>query len=126
MHTNIFSVTFFIPISEIDSQNMYHRFTCNTTEESNSAANSSGRKFLYNSKGFDAISLLVKYYMSLANIKAWRLLLKSKSAIADLDFKFAVFLMGGAIERAHSIVKSRILLQNVAFYCKKSHSVALS
>ena len=30
-------------------------------EESNSAANSNGRKFLYNSKGLDVISLLVKY-----------------------------------------------------------------
>ena len=36
--------------------------SCNVTdEESNSAANSNGRKFLYCSKGLDVISLLVKY-----------------------------------------------------------------
>ena len=37
-----------------------------TNEKSNSAANSNGRKFLYNSKGLDVISLLVKYYLPLA------------------------------------------------------------
>ena len=34
-------------------------------EESNSTANSSGRKFLYNAKGLDVISLQVKYYVPL-------------------------------------------------------------
>ena len=34
-----------------------------TNEESNLTANSSGRKFLYKSKGLDVISLLVKYYV---------------------------------------------------------------
>ena len=37
-------------------------------DESNSTANSSGRKFLYNSKGLDVISLLVKYYLPMAHI----------------------------------------------------------
>ena len=32
------------------------------------AANSIGRKFLYNSRGFDVISLLVKYYVPLEHI----------------------------------------------------------
>ena len=36
-------------------------------EESNSAANSKGRKFLYNSKGLDVLRLLVKYYVPLAH-----------------------------------------------------------
>ena len=39
-----------------------------TYEESNSTVNSSGRKFLDNSKSLDDISLLVKYYVSLAHI----------------------------------------------------------
>ena len=38
-------------------------------EESILAANSNGRKFLYHSKGLDAGSLLVKYYVPLALIK---------------------------------------------------------
>ena len=44
-------------------KNLYwtvYKLTSNN-EESNSTANSNGRKFLYNSKGFDASSLLVKY-----------------------------------------------------------------
>ena len=36
-----------------------------TYEESYAAANSNDRKFLYNSKGLDASSLLVKYYLPL-------------------------------------------------------------
>ena len=43
-----------------------HGVTSN--EESNSTANSSGRKFLYNSKGLDVISLLAKYYLPLAHV----------------------------------------------------------
>ena len=38
-----------------------------TNEESNSAANINGRKFLYNSKGLDVISLLIKYYVPLVH-----------------------------------------------------------
>ena len=38
-----------------------------TYEGSYLAANSNGRKFLYNSKGLDVISLLVKYYVPLAH-----------------------------------------------------------
>ena len=41
---------------------------CTTYEESYSAANSIGRKFLYNSRGLDVISLLVKHYVPLAHI----------------------------------------------------------
>ena len=37
-------------------------------EKSNSTAYSSGRKVLYNSKGLDVISLLVKYYVPLEHI----------------------------------------------------------
>ena len=39
-----------------------------TNEGSYLAANSNGRKFLYNSKGLDVISLLVKYYVPLADL----------------------------------------------------------
>ena len=39
-----------------------------TDEESYSAANSIGRKFLYNSRVLYVISLLVKYYVPLAHI----------------------------------------------------------
>ena len=59
-----------------------------------SAAYSSDRKFLYNSKGLDVICLLVKYYVPLAPINKVIKLLKFKSAINLL------FLMGSAIERA--------------------------
>ena len=52
-----------------------------TYEESYSAANSIGRKFLYNSKGLDVISLLVKYYVPLAHINKVIKLLKLKSAL---------------------------------------------
>ena len=62
-----------------------------TNEESNSVANSNGRKFLYNSKGLDVISLLVKYYVPLAHFN---------KVIKLLKFTSAVNLMGGAIERA--------------------------
>ena len=62
-----------------------------TDEESNSAANLNGRKFLYNSKGLDVIRLLVKYYVSLSHFN---------KVIKLLKFKSAVFLMGDAIERA--------------------------
>ena len=50
-------------------------------EESNSAANSNGRKFLYNSKGLDVFSLLVKYYVPLAQFNKVIKLLKFKSAV---------------------------------------------
>ena len=39
-----------------------------TNKGSYSAANSSGRKFLYNYRGLDVISLLVKYYVPLSHI----------------------------------------------------------
>ena len=52
-----------------------------TDEESNSAANSNVRKFLYNSKGLDVISLLVKYYVPLAHFNKVIKLLKFKSAV---------------------------------------------
>ena len=52
-----------------------------TYEERNSTANSSGRKFLYNSKGLDVISLPVKYYVPLAHINKVIKLLKFKSAM---------------------------------------------
>ena len=42
--------------------------TVHTYEGSNSTAYSSGKIFLYNSKGLDVISLLVKYYVPLAHI----------------------------------------------------------
>ena len=64
-----------------------------TDEGSYSAANSIGRKFLYNSRGLDVISLLVKYYVPLAHIN---------KVIKFLKFKSAMNLQcwGGAIERA--------------------------
>ena len=80
----------------------------NTNEEEYRVVSSSGRKFLYNSKGLDVISLLVKYYGPMAHINKVIKLLKFKSAI-----NLQCFLMGGAIERAQ-------------FYCDISHSVALS
>ena len=49
-----------------------------TDEESNSVANSKGRKFLYNSKGLDVISLLVKYNVPLAHFNKVIKLLKFK------------------------------------------------
>ena len=52
-----------------------------TNEESNSAANSNGRKFLYYSKGLDVISLPVKYYVPLAHFNKVIKLLKFKSAV---------------------------------------------
>ena len=52
-----------------------------TYEESNSAANSNGRKFLCNSKGLDLINLLVKYYLPLAHFNKVIKLLKFKSAV---------------------------------------------
>ena len=52
-----------------------------TYEESYSAANSIGRKFLYNSRGLDVISLLIKYYVPLEHINKVRKLLKFKSAM---------------------------------------------
>ena len=52
-----------------------------TNEGSYSAANSIGRKVLYNSRGLDAISLLVKYYVPLAHINKVIKLLKFKSAM---------------------------------------------
>ena len=52
-----------------------------TNEESYLAAYSNGRKFLYNSKGLDVSSLLVKYYVPLAHINKVIKLLKLKSAI---------------------------------------------
>ena len=52
-----------------------------TLEESYLAANSNGRKFLYNSKGLDVISLLVKYYVPLAHFNKVIKLLKFKSAV---------------------------------------------
>ena len=51
-----------------------------TNEESYSAANSIGRIFLYNSRGLDVISLLVKYYGPLAHINKVIKLLKFKTA----------------------------------------------
>ena len=65
-------------------------------EKSYSAANSIGRKFLYNSRGLDVISLLVKILraLGLAHINKVIKLLKFKSEV-NLQF-----LMGGAIERA--------------------------
>ena len=50
-------------------------------EESNTAAYSNGRKFLYNSKGLDIISLLVKYYVPFAHINKVIKLLKFNSAM---------------------------------------------
>ena len=50
-------------------------------KESYSAANSIGRKVLYNSRGLDVISLLVKYYVPLAIINKVIKLLKFKSAM---------------------------------------------
>ena len=50
-------------------------------EKSYSAANSIGRKFLYNSRGLDEISLLVKYYVPFAHINKVIKLLKFKSAM---------------------------------------------
>ena len=47
-----------------------------TYEESKSTANSSGRKFLNNSKNLDVISLLVKYYVPLELINKVIKLLK--------------------------------------------------
>ena len=61
------------------------------------------QKFLYNSRGLDVISLLVKYYLPLAHINKVIKLLKFNC------IEFSVFLMGGAIERAHSIAKSHSL-----------------
>ena len=52
-----------------------------THEGSYLAANSNGRKFLYNSKGLDVISLLVKYYVPLAHFNKVIKLLKFKSAV---------------------------------------------
>ena len=52
-----------------------------SNEESYFAANSNGRKFLYNSKGPDVFSLLVKYYVPLAHINKVIKLLKFKSAV---------------------------------------------
>ena len=49
--------------------------------ESNSAANSNRRKFLYNSKGLDVIILLIKYYVPLAHFNKVIKLLKFKSAV---------------------------------------------
>ena len=45
------------------------------------AANSNGRKFLYNSNGFDVISSLVKYYVPLAHFNKVIKLLKFKSGV---------------------------------------------
>ena len=52
-----------------------------TNEGSYLAGNSNGRKFLYNSKGLDVISLLVKYYMPLAHFNIVIKLLKFKSEV---------------------------------------------
>ena len=52
-----------------------------THEGSYLAANSNGRKFLYNSKGLDVISSLVKYYVPLAHFNKVIKLLKFKSAV---------------------------------------------
>ena len=52
-----------------------------TNEECNSTVHMSGRNFLYNSKGLDVISLLVKYYVPLAHINKDIKLLKFKSVI---------------------------------------------
>ena len=80
-----------------------------TNEGSYLAANSNGRKFLYNSKGLERISLLVKYYLHLAHFN---------KVIKLLKFKSAVFLMGGAIERERE--------RERAFYCEISFGGALS
>ena len=58
------------------------------------------QNFLYNSRGLDVIILLVKYYAPLAHINKVIKLLKFNCN------EFLVFLIGGAIERAHSIAKS--------------------
>ena len=50
-------------------------------EESNLTANSSGRKFLDNSKGLDVINLLVKYDLPLVHIHNVIKLVKFKSAM---------------------------------------------
>ena len=52
-----------------------------TNEESYSAANLIGRKFLYNFRGFDVISLLVKSYVPLAHNNKVIKLLKFKSVM---------------------------------------------
>ena len=52
-----------------------------TNEGSYLAANSNGRKFLYNSKGLDVINLLVKYYVLLAHFNKVIKLIKFKSAV---------------------------------------------
>ena len=67
-----------------------------TYEESKSTANSSGRKFLNNSKNLDVISLLVKYYVPLELINKVIKLLKR----LNLQWIFSVFLMEDTIERA--------------------------
>ena len=55
---------------------MYH-----TYEKSNSAANSNDKIFLYNSKGLEVISILVKYYVPLAHFNKVMKRLKFKSAV---------------------------------------------
>ena len=60
---------------------MYELLSMHYNEGSNSTAYSSGRKFLYNSKGLDVISLLVKYYVPFAHINKLIKLVKFKSAI---------------------------------------------
>ena len=58
-----------------------NQYYCNSHEESNLAANSNGRKFLYCSKGLDVISLLVKILVPLAHFNKVIKLLKFKSAV---------------------------------------------
>ena len=95
-------------ITVLVSQVSFVKFFCQvdiTNEESNSTAYSSARKFLYNSKGLDVISLLIKYYVPLAHIN---------KVIKLLMFKSAINLLNGKRNR-----------ENV-FYCKISHSIAKS
>ena len=71
-------------------------------------------KFLDNSKGIDIISLLVKYYGQLANINKVIKLCKCKFAMNPQCFnESAVFLMGGAIRRVHSIAKNLIRFRSL-------------
>ena len=80
---------------------------CHTKDESYSAVNSNGRKFLNNSKGLDVSSLLVKEYVPLAHINKVIKLLKFKSAVNLQCFQWEAqsreIQLRNLIRSAHSI-----------------------